>query len=239
MDVAFLDIAMQEMNGLDLAMALKRSNSQINIIFVSAFGEYMHNALKMHVSGYILKPARPAQISDELENLRFPPASASRRAPETASGTRLELAKGLYVKCFGSFGFFDQGVPVKFPRTKTMEIFAYLIDRRGANASIGEILSNLWDDDDVTESRKSQLRTRIAELRATLDAHGAGEWIVKNRGFIAVRPDLIRCDYYSFLDGDQTAQNRYTGEYMTQYSWAELTNGWLYEKIANAYAKIG
>ena len=33
----------------------------------------------------------------------------------------------------------------------------------------------------------------------------------------------VDCDYYNFLRGSRSATNSYRGEYMTQYSWAEVT----------------
>lgn len=39
--------------------------------------------------------------------------------------------------------------------------------------------------------------------------------------------DRLDCDYYHMLEGDMDAINAYHGEYMVQYSWAELTAGQL------------
>ncbi len=46
------------------------------------------------------------------------------------------------------------------------------------------------------------------------------------RGFnsLAVVPEKLDCDYYRFLEGDPEAVNRYHGDYMPQYSWAEFRN---------------
>ena len=37
-------------------------------------------------------------------------------------------------------------------------------------------------------------------------------------------------DYYDLLEGKPGAVDAYNGEYMIQYSWAELTNGELWKK---------
>ena len=44
----------------------------------------------------------------------------------------------------------------------------------------------------------------------------------------AVDTELLDCDYYRMLKGDMDAVNAYQGEYMKQYSWAELTVGRLF-----------
>ena len=45
---------------------------------------------------------------------------------------------------------------------------------------------------------------------------------------VPILPERIDCDYYRMLAGDMDAVNRFRGEYMAQYSWAELTKGELY-----------
>ena len=37
-------------------------------------------------------------------------------------------------------------------------------------------------------------------------------------------PERVDCDYYHYLDGDEGA---FRGEYMSNYSWAEMTLGGL------------
>jgi hypothetical protein len=37
--------------------------------------------------------------------------------------------------------------------------------------------------------------------------------------------EKLDCDYYGMLNRDMAAINTYNGEYMTQYSWAEMTLG--------------
>ena len=44
---------------------------------------------------------------------------------------------------------------------------------------------------------------------------------------ISIRPELIDCDMYRFLDGDEDAINAYFGEYMSQYPWAVNTEAQL------------
>ena len=51
--------------------------------------------------------------------------------------------------------------------------------------------------------------------------------VIRRRGQVAVMTDRLDCDYYHMLEGDMDAVNAYRGEYMVQYSWAELTAGQL------------
>ena len=39
------------------------------------------------------------------------------------------------------------------------------------------------------------------------------------------------CDYYQFLDGETSAISSFVGEFMSQYSWAEITTASLLGKM--------
>ena len=42
-------------------------------------------------------------------------------------------------------------------------------------------------------------------------------------------------DLYEFIDGNVAAVNAYRGEYMSNYSWAEFTNGHLYHQTFHRF----
>jgi len=67
------------------------------------------------------------------------------------------------------------------------------------------------------------LRALIADLRHSLQDVQAENVLMRSRNSIAVLPEAIDCDFYRYLDMDPAAVNLYRGEYMTQYSWAEMT----------------
>ena len=46
---------------------------------------------------------------------------------------------------------------------------------------------------------------------------------MRGRNTLAIDTSRVECDYYNFLRGERMALNAYRGEYMTQYSWAEVT----------------
>ena len=63
----------------------------------------------------------------------------------------------------------------------------------------------------------------MSALKKDLDKIGAGEVLVKNWNIWGVDTSKVSCDYYDFLKGDVEAVNSFLGEYMSQYSWAEMT----------------
>lgn len=91
-DLAFLDIEMPGLNGIQLAKKLKSINPKIRVIFVTAYNNYALDAYRVHASGYITKPVNENKIKveiDELDNV-----------------INLKSEKKLQVKCFGNFEIF-------------------------------------------------------------------------------------------------------------------------------------
>lgn len=209
--IAFLDIQMRDMDGIMLAKKLKLLNPKINIIFTTGFAEYAGEAFKIHASGYITKPVTREKIQQEIEELRHP--------------VLRENNKKLRVQAFGNFEVFMEEKPLKFKYSKTKEMFAYIIDRKGAMCTNGELIGILWEDEEQSTRHSSYLKNLRADLLSTLRKYKMEHVIVRQRGNIGVVPEEIQCDYYEWLKGTAYGINAYRGEYMQQYSWSELTHG--------------
>ena len=214
-NIVWLDIEMPGMDGLEMAAEIKKLSPDSNIVFVTGFTNYAVDAFGMHASGFVLKPATEKKLLEEIENLRRPLASKDESL--------------LRVQCFGNFEVFGRDGILKFSRALSKEAFAYLIDRRGAGCTVGEICSVLWEDRQTDKTLKSQCRVILAALKKDLIEAGAGDVIVKNWNTWGIDTTKINCDYYDFMQKKNKAVNAFRGEYMAQYSWAELTVGALYE----------
>lgn len=208
-EIAFLDIKMRGMTGLELARRLKDIRGDINIIFVTGYSEYSLDAFRLYASDYLLKPATPDAVRQALEHLRNP--------------VKPEQNKRIRLQCFGNFEVYIDNKPLVFGRAKAKEILAYLVDRMGASATMGELMAVIWEDGADTHSRQSNLRNLIADLKNVLSDAGASNIILKSRNSIAVDCEAVDCDYYDFLRHIPYAVNAYHGQYMAQYSWAEIT----------------
>ena len=214
-DVVFSDIELPGMDGLNLAVQIKNHAPETKIVFVTGYSQYALEAFKRHVHGYLMKPVDADMIRGELDALALP-----RTAPEQAEKLR--------IRCFGHFEAFWRGRPVIFQRRQSKELLAFLIDREGRACSAEEIAAALWEEDGDLTAAKHRVRNLVGDLRATLKEIGMEELLIRERRQVAVRRDIVDCDYYRMLDGDMSAVNAYGGEYMVDYSWAELTSGRLH-----------
>ena len=70
--LAFLDIEMGKLNGIDVCRELQRINPQTNVIFLTAYMDYSLDAWKTGASGFIIKPITVAEVRKQLPRLRYP-----------------------------------------------------------------------------------------------------------------------------------------------------------------------
>ena len=70
--LAFLDIELREMSGLELCQKLLEINPRTNIVYLTAYSEYSLEAWSTGASGFMLKPITPEGVMEQLRNLRYP-----------------------------------------------------------------------------------------------------------------------------------------------------------------------
>lgn len=68
-DVVFLDINMPELDGMSLGKILTKLNSNIKIIFITAYRDYAAEAFEIKAFDYLLKPYSEKRITEVLNNL--------------------------------------------------------------------------------------------------------------------------------------------------------------------------
>ena len=211
-DIACLDIQIYDITGIELAQTIKEIQPRVNIIFVTAFGDYIGEAMKMHASGYLRKPVVADDIKREFDDLRY-------EVEEKENDYKLK------VKCFGNFeAFYPNGDIIRFSRAKSKEAFAYLICKNGSTSTVSELGNILFEDELYDDKKKNYIQKIISTMNKDLDAAGATGVIRKSYNSVSVDPKLIDCDYYHYLNGEITPENQYHGEFKYQYSWAEYYN---------------
>ena len=203
-DVAFLDINMRGMGGISLAEKIINLCPNSKIVFCTGYEEYAIPAFKIHASGYLMKPISAEDVQSEIDNIK---------------GIR-QKEKLLEVKCFGNFEVYVKGERLLFKRSRTKELFAFLVDRRGAGMTAKQICAVLFPDDTDDVKNTAYLRQLVMDLKNTLKTVGANAVFCHETPYYRVDASLLKCDYFSYLENGKP---EFLGEYMTQFSWAEET----------------
>lgn len=230
-DIAFLDIEMPGMTGLELAEALMDCNPYIEIVFVTAYNQYALEAFRAHATGYLLKPLSREDFTAQIDIMEKKLAKV--HTPKDGK---------LYVNCLGTFSIRkspDEGENIRFRTSKAEELLAFLIHSEGRPRSKDMILDNLWPDADIDKAGNN-FRVTCTYIRSTLADLGYIDILLRDHDDYSVNISRISCDYIEFrkkvsntesltLEDTQAAVDMYKGPYLENrfYDWAEDARGWL------------
>jgi len=200
-DVAFLDIKMPEIDGVDLAERMLCLNPNLKIVFISAYckdEESIKSRLNGKVAAFCNKPYSADKIKTLLASL----------AADTA-------APKLFLRTFDAFDLFFNGVAVNFSSAKAKELLALLTDARGSYVTMDTAVGNLWPDKNA-ELGKRLYRDAVCRLRLTLKEIGAENLVTFERGRAVINTAAASCDMWDYMEKGGI----FSGRYMPQYDWS-------------------
>ena len=208
-DVAFLDIEMPGMNGIELARELKKLDVNIQVVFVTGYDHYALNAFDVDAIGYLLKPYSKENVQKNIDK--------TRRIIKIGN-------KRIKIQTFGHFNVYVDNKPVVFSLAKSKELLAVLVDRLGETVSMDYIINLLWEDRAYDARVKALYRQVLSQLNRTFLNYGLKDVLIINRANVSLNIDAIECDYFNMMNkrNKQTIKE-YKGEYLFDYSWAEAT----------------
>lgn len=211
-DVAFLDINMRGMGGLELAKRLRNLHPECLIFFCTGFQEYALEAFQLHADGYLMKPVSSEKIREEI---RY-----------RVRGNKKNKYK-IHVRSFGGFEVLDaDGQNLRFKRSKTKELLALLVDRKGMGITARDICAILWEDDAEQDKKNMQyLWNLFSDLSKTLKDADAEDVLVHSGSEYMLDTSKVDSDLYAFIKG--TDRSADVESYLPQYSWAEPTMAYL------------
>ena len=198
--VAFLDVRMPQIGGVELAEKMIAVNGKLNIVIVTAYEQYEDDIKR--------------RLGDNLVEIVYKPYDGERIA---AIFRRLSesVEPKLYLRTFNSFDLFADDRAVDFNSAKAKELLALLVDANGSFVDMDTAIGNLWADKNA-ELGKRLYRDAVCRLRMTLSKVGAERLVRFERARAAINTSVAECDLWSFLGGTGAI----TGSYMPQYGWA-------------------
>ncbi|MBR5390454.1 MAG: response regulator [Clostridia bacterium] len=204
-DLAFLDIAMPEMSGVELAKKLRSLRGDILIVFVTAYDDYLWDFNQIGGDYYIIKPYSRKTLEMAMERIRL----ISHRQH-----------KALYIQTFGRFLVMRDGNPL--PLTgKAKEILALVVTRRGKEISNEEIYSTLWEGREYSNANMSVLYNALHRLKKALKEADCESLLISTTRGQMINTALFDCDYYAWQDKNMGMRDKFEGEFLSEYSWGE------------------
>ncbi len=224
-DVAFLDVEMPEMSGLELAERLIRLDPFLRIVFVTVYSQNALDAFRAHAIGYLLKPLDSEALDEQvnhLTTLNMPRPIGSAAPP-------------ICVKCFGPFSVTVPSQPaltIRWKTAKTEELFTLLAYHQGKVKTKESMIETLWPEMDPDKS-VNLFRVTCTYLRAALTELGFPDLLQRELDGYSLSATAVDCDVTRFqqairnlpaLSADtlEAAAALYTGPFLEDknYQWA-------------------
>ncbi|MGE7675692.1 response regulator [Lysinibacillus sp. NPDC094403] len=236
--VAFLDVEMPAMNGLEIARLLKEWNKNIFIVFVTAYRDYAVQAFEIHSIDYLLKPISKARLETTINRIQELLHLENKSTP-----IQIRNKPALTIQCFGGFVVLHNNKAIHWRTLKTKELFAFLFSNLNNHVPRDTIIDALCPDTEFKKARV-QLHTTVSYLRTTLSTLGYLEVIQYANGCYILQLEDFQCDAHDLehilngktetgkldIEKAEALIQDYQGEYMAalDYPWitskANLTN---------------
>ncbi len=159
--LAFLDIEMRTLDGIELAEQMLSKNPEMDVIFVTAYNQYAVMAFEVNAIDYILKPVRPQRLEKAVERIR-------RKRGFT------QQTKNLQIQFFGKFALYQGSEAIKWSRGKPRELLAYFLANEGVWIDKFKICDDLWPESPPNQALRN-LQTAVWAIRKCLRDYGVAE----------------------------------------------------------------
>lgn len=203
-EVAFLDVEMPDMTGLELAVKLREMLSDILIVFVSAY-DYVRDSNKIGGDYYLEKPYDKEVLEIMMERLKL---LAKRQK------------KNVYIQMFGTFNVLKDGKPI--PLTgKAKECLAFIAMFRGKEVTNQTIFSTILENKPCGTKEMTTYFHALKRLKRTLKDNGISDLLISNIKGQMLNTEIVDCDFYSWMDKNSDLHERFNGIFLPEYSWSE------------------
>lgn len=208
-EIAFLDVEMPKINGIEVAKLLREIRKDILIVFVSAYDQYVWEFNQIGGDYYLMKPYDEKTLLLAMDRIRL----IAQRQKKT-----------LYIRTFGRFMILRNGEPISLSG-KAKEILALVVTRGGKEISNSEIYSTIWEDRPCDNASMNVFYNALRRLKETLKQENIENLLISTRHGQMVDTSLFDCDYYEWKEKNTDSNNTFEGEFLSEYSWGEYILG--------------
>ncbi|RKQ17999.1 response regulator [Ureibacillus endophyticus] len=156
-DVAFLDIEMPGMNGIELGTKLLNKFPNLEIVYVTAYNQYAVEAFKLYAIHYILKPSDEEDVLEAIQRLID---KKSYQMMQSDNSLKIELLG--HIKVFQN----DKEIRLKWTTVKVEELFSLMVLHRKNGIEKWQIIEKLWPSIEMKKAEQN-LYTTIYRLKKT------------------------------------------------------------------------
>jgi len=161
-DIAFLDVEMPRINGLELAELILSIDPSIHIVFVTAFSEYAVQAFELNAIDYIIKPVDENRLEQTIDRIKL----VNRKQQDELTPSD----KILHIQLCNEFSIVIDNQKrdyIKWRTAKAKEVFLYLLHHRGEKVRKSTLVDLIWEDFDADRAYP-QLYTTVYHIRNAL-----------------------------------------------------------------------
>jgi len=204
-DLAFLDIEMPDLGGIELAKRLKELDPNISVVFVTAYAKYALDAFGVDAIGYLLKPYLREDIEKYIEKKKH---------------ILPVYRKSVRIQTMPDFHLFVDGAEIRLGNTKYAEMLAAIV-ASGGSVSSSNLSFLLWEDSALTEKTMNAFRVAFSRLKSILEGNGIGYILHSDKTTRYLDKNAVSCDFFDLLDGKEEAIKSYKGFFLEEYAWSE------------------
>ena len=220
-DVTFLDVSMPVTNGIVLAGRLKEVKKDIVIVFISAYEQYIRDSNQIGGDYYIIKPYTKDVLEIMMNKVR---------------SLVTVQHKEIYIQMFGRFMIKKNGTPIALTG-RAKEILALIATKRGKEISNEEIYSTIWEDRPYSNAHMSVYFNAVRRLNRALKKESIDNLVISTARGKMINTEICDCDYYNWLDQSSEKKERFEGEFLSEYSWAEYIHSEILNEEWKQYLK--
>ena len=167
-DIAFLDMELHEINGIELAEKLRDLHPNLSVVFCTGYEQYAVRAMNLHIdAGYLVKPFRAVQIQEEIDHIKNKRLAYTRPA---AVNFLSQQKQEFMIRMMGEFSITVKGnepVLISTKAKKGTAFLQYLILNEGQKIPKQRLIHLFWPDY-LHANPDSALKVMVSRVRKGL-----------------------------------------------------------------------